>query len=193
MLLWNFIIDWRIKLPDSDYQYTGSGVPQGSCLGPALFKCFANRIFEDKYQIKAKNTVSCHQLFADDDSLIIGAKSKEDLKLAIYEGFKKFTAFQNDWGIEYNFDKFVILSRFKQKFLVYGEEIESCRTARYLGYYIDFGKDNIVSDFHFLEQARKVHSYLPQFMALRRILTTNQALLLLKTHIYPSFFWLLPS
>ena len=192
LLLWNFIIGWRFKLPESDFVHTASGVPQGSILGPALFKSFANRVTENKYQIKLKDTVSCHQLFADDDCLVIGCKSRIDLELAVYEGFSKFKEFENDWGISYNFEKFVVLSKFKQSFSVFGKAIDSSRTARYLGYFLDIGNCNIISDFHFNEQAKKVHSFLPQFIALRRILTTEQALLLLKTHIYPCFYGFCP-
>lgn len=200
LLLNNFMIDWFIKLPESKYYPTFSGVPQGSILGPSIFKAFANEITKNKYAIKSRNSISCHLLYADDDAMVIGAKSKDDLISSIKSAFTMFSKFEQDMGITYNFGKFQVLSKVEHTFNVLGKYITSAKVGiapdgkwtRYLGYGLDLGQINIISDHHFLMQANKIHTYLPKFYALRKILNTEQALRILKSTIYPGFFGICP-
>ena len=201
LLLYNFMRDWEIKLPKSAFYKTLSGVPQGSILGPSIFKAFANRITDQNYTRASYNSVSCHTLYADDDAMIIGSKSKHDLIEAVNSAFNVFSRFEQDMGITYNFGKFQILSKTEHTFNVFGKKITSTkigvtpegRWTKYLGYGLDLGQENIISDHHFLMQANKIHTYLPKFYALRKILNTKQALKILMTTIYPGFYGICPS
>ena len=79
-LLWiqNFLTTWTQKVvvdgSFSDTAHVGSGVPQGTVLGPILFLCYINDL--------PSSVSSDVRLFADDCLLYRPIKSKDDQKKA---------------------------------------------------------------------------------------------------------------
>ena len=70
--------------------------------------------------------------------------------------------------------------------------ISSCRIAKYLGYQLDMADKNPFSNQHLLSQISKIERYLPVFICLRKLLSLEQALQIIKSYIYSGIFGICP-
>ena len=84
----------------SDTAHVGSGVPQGTVLGPILFLCYINDL--------PSSVSSDVQLFADDCLLYRPIKSKDDQK-KLQEDLAKLERWADIWGMKFNPSKCSVL------------------------------------------------------------------------------------
>ena len=77
----------------SDTAHVGSGVPQGTVLGPILFLCYINDL--------PSSVSSDVRLFADDCLLYRPIKSKDDQK-KLQEDLTKLERWADIWGMKFN-------------------------------------------------------------------------------------------
>ena len=76
----------RINNVHSRFQYTISGVPQGSIVGPTLFNCFFNGFFYFSDKVSVHN-------FADDNSLSAFESNIKNLNIVLESESKKAICF----------------------------------------------------------------------------------------------------
>ena len=84
----------------SDTAHVGSGVPQGTVLGPILFLCYINDL--------PSSVSSDVRLFADDCLLYRPIKSKDDQK-KLQEDLTKLERWADIWGMKFNPSKCSVL------------------------------------------------------------------------------------
>ena len=76
----------RMNNVHSRFQYTISGVPQGSIVGPTLFNCFFNGFFYFSDKVSVHN-------FADDNSLSAFESNIKNLNIVLESESKKAICF----------------------------------------------------------------------------------------------------
>ena len=81
---------------ESSWLPIGSGVPQGSVLGPLLFLVYINDLTE--------GISSNMRLFADDSSLFIKVRDIEESQTQLMEDLDKITNWARQWKMEFNPD-----------------------------------------------------------------------------------------
>ena len=93
-LLWiqNFLTTRTQKVVDGT-AHVGSGVPQGTVLGPILFLCYINDL--------PSSVSSDVRIFADDCLLYRPIKSKDDQK-KLQENLTKLERWTDIWGMKFN-------------------------------------------------------------------------------------------
>ena len=84
----------------SDIAHVGSGVPQGTVLGPILFLCYTNDL--------SSSVSSDVRLFADDCHLYRPIKSK-DAQKKLQKDLTNYESWADTWGIKFNPSKCSVL------------------------------------------------------------------------------------
>lgn len=119
-----------IENAHSDKVNVGSGVPQGSVLGPVLFLLFINDITD--------NITSTIRLFADDCTIYRPIRSKLDHQ-KLQEDLTKLTTWESKWKMEFNVSKCNVMHITRSRrplitpYNMHGEHLEVVHDTKYLG------------------------------------------------------------
>ena len=127
----------------SDKVDVGSGVPQGSVLGPVLFLIFINDI-----TVGIKH--STIRLFADDCTIYRPIRNEQDHKL-LQEDLTTLTNWEKIWKMEFNVSKCNVMHITRSRkplihpYYMHGETLEVVHDTKYLGLTI---KDDLSWNLH---------------------------------------------
>ena len=112
----------------STWEAVGSGVPQGSVLGPLLFTIFINDIDENLTNRLLK--------FADDTKILGKVSSHQDAQ-SMREDLKKISKWSETWQMNFNLEKCKVMHlgprNSKTKFDMLGHNLEEITEERDLG------------------------------------------------------------
>ena len=107
-----------------------SGVPQGSVLGPILFRQYKNNLPE--------NINSQVRLFADDTAVYLTVTSKDDSQ-TLQQDHQKLETREKTWEIRFNPNKCQVLhitrgrNPLQTQYVLHGQVLEAVDHAKYLG------------------------------------------------------------
>ena len=124
----------RVKESVSEWYDVGSGVPQGSILGPLLFNIYIN----DMMEIEQKGSIL---LFADDAKIYKKITKVEDCE-ELQNCLNKVLEWFEKWDMKINADKCGIMKFNRSKithldYNINGKKIEEVKSARDLGVIFD--------------------------------------------------------
>ena len=83
----------RINNVHSRFQYTISGVPQGSIVGPTLFNCFFNGFFYFSDKVSVNNFASLNSNALSDNSLSAFESNIKNMNIVLESESKKAICF----------------------------------------------------------------------------------------------------
>lgn len=179
---------YRIKVNDSisNPKPIHSGVPQGSCLSPALFNLF----LQDFPTVRPGKLY----LYADDVAILVATQRKSDLQSVAQAILDRVTKFCNRWRLQINASKTKIVPFGKRTFpfnslRIQGQAITFSTSAKYLG--VTFNS-YLTWKLHIDATINKVKSTYPLLFPLlytRSSLSLETKLLLFRTILLPKILY----
>lgn len=155
----NVVNDSYINKISSSLLKIERGVPQGSILGPLLFLCYINDMPECITN-SSKNKLC---MYADDSTLKISAKSKNELELESFGELGQIQQFLKDNELLLNVNKTTFMSfvtkqnrnKIEPNIMFESESILQVNNTNFLGLCID---ENLSWDLHIEKLQRKINS-----------------------------------
>lgn len=131
-----------VENKDSSIKKIEAGVPQGSCLSPALYALYTDDIPTLADHTRAGDSDVTLALFADDSAYIATSISPRGATMKIQKVLNLLPEWLNKWKIVVNVGKTAALlvsrnTRDPQKLQLQGQSIEWRSSVRYLGVEID--------------------------------------------------------
>lgn len=165
------------------------GVPQGSILGAILFIIFVNDIFDQIWHGEL-------QLYADDASIIYGAKNFVELNEKMLSDIKTLDDWmkQNKLVVNFNKTNFMIFelkkSNLSQNFneICYKEFlIRRVDSAKYLGLYLD---TSLSFSYHIDQMKNKISKFVGVFRRISNFLSESLKITIYYAHIHSHIIYL---